>query len=142
MCTTSESPDHPEYHITQGHNYGSPSAPFTWGTRPLVLRYITTPAGSIAWKKHLAAQAAATARKAREEAAAEERRQAHLVLVADRVFSAAQGGAATVTAMAAATGFDTGDIQVAVHQLVADGRLVYDGRRLISGHRWRPATGT
>ncbi|MFI6134049.1 hypothetical protein [Micromonospora sp. NPDC051141] len=139
ICKNTDAPDHPEHHITQGHHYPRPSSPFLYGDRPMVLRYITTPAGSVAWKKTLAARAAEAERQAQRETAAQEQRAAQMLVVTDRVLSAVRGGAATIAAMAAATGFSKDDVQVAVHRLVADGRIVYDGRRLWGGHRWLPS---
>jgi hypothetical protein len=138
ICSNTDSPDHPEYHITQGHTHPSSSSPFIWGE----LRYITTPAWSITCKEHLAVKAAAAERQARQKAAEEQQRTSQLILVTDRVLGAAQGGAATVAAMAAATGFPKNEVQAAVHRFVADGRLSYDGRRFMGGHRWRPASTT
>ncbi|MDG4803710.1 hypothetical protein [Micromonospora sp. WMMD980] len=138
ICKNTDPAEDPEYHITQGHHYPRTSSPFQFGERPMVLRYITTPAGSIAWKRVLTARAADAERQAQRETAAREQRAAQVIVVTNRVLSAVRGGAATITAMAAATGFSKDDVQAAVHRLVADGRIVYDGRRLWGGHRWLP----
>jgi hypothetical protein len=50
MCANTDPPDHPEYHLTQGH---ADHQPFSHGPTPMVLRYLATPAGSTAWRQVL-----------------------------------------------------------------------------------------
>ncbi len=51
MCSNVDSADHPEYHLTQGNDQHKPF--FAHGPKPMVLRYLATPAGSIAWRNTL-----------------------------------------------------------------------------------------
>lgn len=126
MCANTDPADHPEYHLTQGGR----SRPFMWGETPLVLRYLATPAVSIAWSAKLAEwQQAADADAAR--------RAARATLVAERVHSAVAGAAHTERALVAATGYQRDEVRSAIHALVAAGQLVYAGRSRWGSHRWR-----
>ena len=134
MCKNTDPEDHPEHHITQGGR-----APFSWGTPPLVLRYLTTPAGSIAWRKVLDREAALNRASIANRAAEQERQQARAELRAERVHAAAAAGADTLRALAAATGYPRSEVRATIHELVAAGQLVYAGGGRWSGHRWRVA---
>lgn len=138
MCTSTDPADNPEHHLTLGHSRHSEAAPFLWGRPPLVLRYVTTPAGSIAWRQTLADRQEAADRKATQDAEEQQRRQAHQALIAERVHAAVVGGAATERDMVGATGYSRDEVRNAIHALVVCGRLTYDGRPGWGRHhRWQ-----
>lgn len=134
MCKNTDPEDHPEHHITQ--DVGDP---FPWGKPPLVLRYLTTPAGSIAWRKVLDDRAAAARASVANHAAEREQQRARAEIRADRVHAAAAAGADTLRALATATGYPRADVRTTIHELVAAGRLVFAGGGRWSGYRWRVA---
>lgn len=129
MCSNTDEPNHPEHHLTQGHSQ-RPGAPFIWGTAPLVLRYIATPAGSIAWRKRLDEL---EAQRVAAQQASDERR----ARIPKDVLAAVAGGATTVRAIAATTGCSQAEVQAAVLNLVSEGLLRQDRRTLFGSHRWQ-----
>lgn len=73
VCTSTNPADNPEHQMTLGHSRHPEAAPFLWGRPPLVLRYVTTPAGSIAWRQTLADRQEAADRKATQDTEEQQR---------------------------------------------------------------------
>lgn len=127
MCTNTDPADHPEYHLTQGHEGYEP---FRYGQTPLVLRYLATPAGSLAWRTKL------DQRRRRDEDAAA-KRAARLDALRAEALILIQVKPRTDAAVIRALGGNRVEVRQVLLELAAAKQIVDVGRTLILGNtRW------
>lgn len=127
MCSNTDPSDHPEHHLTQGHEGHKP---FVGGKTPMVLRYLATPAGSIAWRRILDdRESSRKATQARKAEAEEQLREA--------VYSLAAVKPRTEGALTRKLSAQRGDVVDAVISLARAGRLTVDGKTFWGATRWR-----
>ncbi|MEU4159258.1 hypothetical protein [Actinoplanes sp. NPDC026670] len=133
MCTNTDPAEHPEYHLTQGHDRFT--AFFSQGPTPLVLRYLATPQGSIAWRGILTD---------RERAArhTEEVEQKWRDSLREAIRARAGIRPVTVGTMAFKYSCKRHETRWAINELIAAGRLQPAGKTLWGASRWEavPAT--
>ncbi len=132
MCANTDPPDHPEHHLTEGH---AEHKTFSYGTAPMVLRYLATPAGSLAWRaildERLSRQQEAEAEAARYE---EQLRKWIHELLAVRPLTAGQ--------LARKLHARRGDVAQAIAAMAGDGQISYAGRTLWRKARWKASAAT
>jgi hypothetical protein len=128
MCANTDPSDHPEHHLTCGHEGYKP---FAYGPTPMVLRYLATPAGSTAWRaaldkrEWLAAEAAAS-----EAQFLESLRAAALAAIKVKPV--------TETALTRQLPGKRDEIRRVVRELSDAGQIAVVGRSLLGATRWAP----
>ena len=131
MCTNTDSEDHPEYHLTQGHEHHSP---FPHGPKPMVLRYLATPAGSIAWRNALDE----LERKKADAAAA---RAAEQVRLREAIHALTMINPCTASQIARKLSGRRVDILQALAALAKSGQVKFAGRSFWGQDRWEAVDG-
>jgi hypothetical protein len=126
MCANTDPPDHPEYHLTQGHDGYKP---FPNGPTPLVLRYLATPASSAAWRAVLEQR-----KRQREQAAAA--RAQFLERVREDVLAQLQVKPRSSVYLAWKLHVSRADVTQVVLEMIEGGKLKGAGRTIWRRYRW------
>lgn len=130
MCTNTDPADHPEHHLTRGHNGYKP---FHFGPTPMVLRYLATPAGSTAWRATLDGR-----RRVAAETAAREAKFFDSLRAA--ALAAVKVKPQTESALTRRLPGKRAEIRQVLGELAEAGRIAVVGRSLVLGDdRWGPA---
>lgn len=127
MCTNTDPADHPERHLTQGHQN---AIRFVYGSMPMVLRYLATPQGSLAWRETIARQD----QLAQQEAELEQKRR---VALGDAVCSFAALRPVTAVRVALKYSCKRREAQRILLELNKAGRLKPVGTTIWGALRWQ-----